>query len=405
MNVFFFQIVFPHHFFPPKMAFSLFIFVILFLCCVVSPSPDTPIPNYTISLETPPSNRWPPILSSLFPNPSDLLDTISLLYSETKKRLTLCPPGSPCASSLASIFASRYPDQAEELRSIAAYIAQLPQGQSPRPDYETLVIWQYFYEISHITTDSNDYSDDPFGCTSLICVDKTGRVYHGRNLDFASEAQYRLGINSRWTRNGKVAFIADQPTINAVGFPTVAGLNFAFSYNWRKDPEDKMTVEDFLNCASLPNTLAPLSSAVRQITEKNVSFQNAATIFERETLCAPAYIAVSGINAGEIIVRSRTKALKIDTVSKDGMWFAVQDNTDPWREPSKGDDRAGLARSVLKKMGQDQAASQNGLWEVLSTKGTNEQKGVLNNKTVYTAVYGTGLPFYVDAFRHETGQN
>lgn len=64
----------------------------------------------------------------------------------------------------------------------------------------------------------------------------------------------------------------------------------------------------------------------------------------------------------------------------------AQTNYDAWTVQPQTDDRLGLAVGQMEKLGQEGAASGEGLWKVLSTPGTDISKGVLNAQTLYTSV-------------------
>lgn len=69
-----------------------------------------------------------------------------------------------------------------------------------------------------------------------------------------------------------------------------------------------------------------------------------------------------------------------------GGWYVAQTNYDAWTVQPPKDDRLGLAVAQMERMGQEAAATGEGLWKVLSTPGTNVSKGVLNAQTLYTSV-------------------
>ena len=119
-------------------------------------------------------------------------------------------------------------------------------------------------------------------------------------------------------------------------------------------------------------------------------------------LCAPAYLILSGRDRGTILTRSSAATLHAAELAADSkVWHIQQDNTDPWQDPRPGDARAKLAARTLDALGREKAATVDGVWATMSTRGNATQKGVLNEDTVYSAVFVPGDPsgVYRDVIR------
>lgn len=285
---------------------------------------------------------------------------------------------------------------------------------------EEVSSWQYFYEISHTpsqksnktSTENNhkidggdDDDDDPvLGCTSIVTCSPSGEIVHGRNLDYSWPTARNTTIHATFTRGGQALYAG--PVMAGTVTGTATGVlpgRLTFSYNWRTQ---KLPLADVLRCIQSPRAAAPISSFVRsRLFEGSTPFAVATYLFEELELCAAAYVILGGPASGDgiVITRSHNESIRPQRIGSCGgvnasspagwrnpgrneSWYVAQTNYDSWVEQPLTDDRLGLAVGSLEGMGQEAAATGEGLWKVLSTPGTDVSKGVLNAQTLYTSV-------------------
>ncbi|KAM6076973.1 acid ceramidase isoform 1-T1 [Chlamydotis macqueenii] len=327
------------------------------------------IPTYVINLDLPPSKRWDNLihdkkteLKTVVQNIKDIANTffpsgkVVDIVDNKIARLTATLP---------------YPFN-EELQGIANS-SGIPLGE--------IVIFNIFYEIFTV-------------CTSIVAEDKTGKLYHARNLDFGLFLGWDVKNNS-WTltrelkplvvnldfrRNNKTVF----KSTNFAGYiGMVSGvkpdlftltMNERFSldggyigiFEWVLGRRDGMWM-GFLT---------------RTVLENATSYQDAKDKLAKTRLLAPAYFILGGKNSGEgcVITRSRTAALDIwDLDIKKGTWYVLETNYDRWKPPLILDNRRMPAMKCLNQTTQENISLPT-IYDVLSTKP------VLNKLTVCTTL-------------------
>uniref|UniRef100_A0A8B9DSU3 Acid ceramidase n=1 Tax=Anser cygnoides TaxID=8845 RepID=A0A8B9DSU3_ANSCY len=298
------------------------------------------VPTYIINLDLPPSKRWDELMRD----------------KKTESHLTETLP---------------YPFN-EELQGIANS-SGVPLGE--------IVIFNIFYEIFTV-------------CTSIVAEDKTGKLYHARNLDFGLFLGWDVKNNS-WTltrelkptvvnldfqRNNKTVF----RSTNFAGYiGMVSGVKpdlFTLTMNERFSLDGGYVgiFEWFLG----RRDGMWMGFLTRAVLENATSYQDAKEKLAKTRLLAPAYFILGGKNSGEgcVITRSRTAALDIwDLDIKKGTWYVLETNYDRWKPPLILDNRRTPAMKCLNQTTQENISLPT-IYDVLSTKP------VLNKLTVCTTL-------------------
>ncbi|XP_063165845.1 acid ceramidase [Candoia aspera] len=327
------------------------------------------IPDYIINLDLPPSKRWVQLALDKTAELKTVIKAIKVIVS------TFIHSGKFMAS-LDSILAwlgstLPYPFN-EEIKGIATAI-DVPLGD--------VVAFNIFYEIFTV-------------CTSIIAEDKTGKLYHARNLDFGlflgwdirnsswstTQKLKRLMVSLDFQKNNKTVF----KSANFAGYVGVISgvkqgiftltMNERFSldggyigiFEWLLGKRDGWWM-GFLT---------------RTVLENSTSYEDAKDKLANTKLLAPVYFIIGGNKTDEgcIITRSRTAALDIKNLdAKNGIWYVVETNYDPWKHPLVIDDRRHPAMNCLNQTKQEKI-SLPALYNVLSTKP------VLNKLTVSTTL-------------------
>ncbi|XP_030922553.1 acid ceramidase isoform X2 [Geospiza fortis] len=281
------------------------------------------IPTYVINLDLPPSRRWDDLMRDKKTELKTVVQNIKDIAN------TFFPSGKVVDivdNKIAHLTATLpYPFN-EELQGIANS-SGIPLGE--------IVIFNIFYEIFTV-------------CTSIVAEDKTGKLYHARNLDFGLFLGWDVKNNS-WTltrelkplvvlldfqRNNKTVF----KSTNFAGYiGMVSGVKpnlFTLTMNERFSLDGGYVgiFEWFLG----RRDGMWMGFLTRTVLENATSYQDAKDRLAKTRLLAPAYFILGGKNSGEgcVITRSRTAALDIwDLDIKKGTWYVVETNYDRWKPP------------------------------------------------------------------------
>ncbi|KFO99390.1 Acid ceramidase, partial [Calypte anna] len=339
------------------------------------------VPTYVINLDLPPSKRWDDLMRDKKTELKTVVQNIKSIVN------TFFPSGKVVDivdNKIAHLTATLpYPFN-EELQGIANS-SGIPLGE--------IVIFNIFYEIFTV-------------CTSIVAEDKTGKLYHARNLDFGLFLGWDVKNNS-WTitrelkpivvnldfqRNNKTVF----KSTNFAGYiGMVSGVKpdlFTLTMNERFSLDGGYVgiFEWFLG----RRDGMWMGFLTRTVLENATSYQDAKDKLSKTRLLAPAYFILGGKNSGEgcVITRSRTASLDIwDLDIKKGTWYVLETNYDRWKPPLILDNRRVPAMKCLNQTMQENISLPR-IYDVLSTKP------VLNKLTVCTTlmeVYGGHTETYL----------
>ncbi|XP_007428608.1 acid ceramidase [Python bivittatus] len=327
------------------------------------------VSNYIINLDLPPSQRWVQVVHAKKTELLIVMKTIKdIFYTFVHSRKLIASMESKLAWLGSTL---PYPFN-EEIKGIASAV-EAPLGD--------VVAFNIFYEIFTV-------------CTSIVTEDTSGKLYHARNLDFGLFLGWDIQ-NSSWITTGKLKplmvsldFQKNNKTVfkssNFAGYVgMISGvkqgiftltMNERFSidggyigvFEWLLGQRDGWW----------------MSFLTRTVLENSTSYEDAKDKLANTKLLAPAYFILGGnkSNEGCIITRSRTAALNIKNLdTKNGIWYVVETNYDPWKPPLVIDDRRHPAMNCLNHTKQEKI-SLGTLYNVLSTKP------VLNKLTVSTTL-------------------
>ncbi|XP_058048587.1 acid ceramidase isoform X1 [Ahaetulla prasina] len=327
------------------------------------------IPEYVINLDLPPSERWVQVVSDKKNELKIVMKTIkdivlTFIHNEKFVASMEAKIGWLCSTL-------PYPFN-EEIKGIASAI-DAPLGD--------VVVFNIFYEIFTV-------------CTSIIAEDKTGKLFHARNLDFGLFLGWDVQ-NSTWSTTQKLKPLMVSLDFQKNNKTVFKSANFAGYVGMISGVKQGMFTLTMNERFSLDGGYIGvfewligkrdgwwMSFLTRAVLENSTSYEDAKDRLANTKLLAPAYFILGGNKSDEgcIITRSRSAALNIKNLdAKNGNWFVVETNYDPWKPPLIIDDRRHPAMNCLNKTGQENIAL-SGLYNVLSTKP------ILNKLTVSTTL-------------------
>uniref|UniRef100_A0A3Q2FQP6 Acid ceramidase n=1 Tax=Cyprinodon variegatus TaxID=28743 RepID=A0A3Q2FQP6_CYPVA len=289
-----------------------------------------PVKWYTIDLDLPPSKRWTAVISDKKNDPL-MVDTLPNPFRE-------------------------------EIKGIAA-VSGVPLGE--------VVLFNIFYEVFTV---------------------ETGKLLHGRNLDFGlflgwdvknkswaiSEKLKPLVVNLNFKRNNQTVF----KSTNFAGYVgMLTGIKphiFTLTMNERFSLDGGYI--GILEWILGQRDGMWMSFLTRSVLENANSYDEAKSLLAQTKMLAPAYFILGGNQTGQGCIITRSRELSIDVIDvKLGRWYVLETNYDHWKEPFFLDDRRTPAMKCLNQTTQANISVKT-LYDVLSTKP------VLNKLTTYTTL-------------------
>eukprot|EP00658_Telonema_sp_P-2_P060951 TRINITY_DN49721_c0_g1_i1.p1 TRINITY_DN49721_c0_g1~~TRINITY_DN49721_c0_g1_i1.p1 ORF type:complete len:349 (+),score=61.33 TRINITY_DN49721_c0_g1_i1:123-1169(+) len=179
------------------------------------------------------------------------------------------------------------------------------------------------------------------GCTSIVVdMDQEGssHPFHIRTMDWDLPGLQEITIQVEFVRKGRTVF-------KAATWPGYVGVltgmrpgGFSVSINYRRSWEagnHSMIRAVLTNLRKgLFNGAWPVSFLVREVLDRQESYEAAVGAFESSGLMAPTYITVGGMEPGEGCVITRTRSghgqMPVWKLSRDGA--VVQANMDWFRD-------------------------------------------------------------------------
>ncbi|XP_076819003.1 N-acylethanolamine-hydrolyzing acid amidase-like [Clavelina lepadiformis] len=317
--------------------------------------------TYIVNLDLPPMERWNNVFQHF--NPEDFTVAIRTLIQEFLPSNLVLYILEVVASEL-----DRYIPQpfADELRGIS---------KNFRIGLGDLVLGNLVYDLSAFT-----HSIFPKACTSIVALDKMGRIIHGRNLDYLIGKKLKpLTMQVDYQKNGKTLFMATT-YLGYIGVIT-GTKNGAFSVSG----DQRNTGNIFENFLSALNGSWPTFMLQRMVLEDAKDYQEAVALLSRTPTIAPVYFIVGGAKPGEgaIIVRDQAHLRNITLM--DNRWYILETNYDPWNAPPKFDDRRDAGIAAMNKVGRENMDPEE-LYKVLSVPP------VFNTHTTYTTIMSAADP-------------
>ena len=296
--------------------------------------------------------------------------------------------------------------------------------------YENYVIEPYLSEINYFAQCTNLSTtqmtlvnliyDFRAACTSIVAVDPTGRILHGRNQDFPnifrndtidvifinSSSNTNANNNKNNNKNNKNTSNNNIDNNNYTDFLYrgttffgYVGIPTGFKYNGFSitiDARDKGNPENNLDGMRLGYFAS--GWLVRQALMTCSDYDCAVKLLSETKIIAPIYYIIGGINyqtpvQGSVITRNFTNTIDIWKLSESEYgWYIVETNYDHWITGPDApiDTRKEKAVKLLNEVGRDNI-NFNTLFGVLSTHP------VMNTETVYTALMSASNDTYYNA--------
>jgi len=329
------------------------------------PPPETTKLGWVkVDLNVDPSLRWK---EAILPVKQEIKDLIGVITGYVNKYVLTA------ADVAFGIVGNTLPEPYRSEMKGVADVLEMPFGE--------IVLYNIFYEIFTV-------------CTSIVAEDPSGKLYHGRNLDFGlflgwddkndtwilTERLRKVLVNVDFVKDGKTQY-------QSVSFLGYVGLMTAIKPHAFTVTINERFAKDggfngIWNWLLGDRSQSWMGFLVRDVAMHAEDYSTAKEMFMKTPLLAPAYYILSGNSSGEgcLITRGRTEMLDIQEldVSK-GVWYLLQTNYDNWVEPPFYDDRRTPGKICMKEMGQKRTGA-SGLFNVLSTKPN------LNKLTCYSAI-------------------
>ncbi|KAK6492658.1 N-acylethanolamine-hydrolyzing acid amidase-like [Huso huso] len=281
-------------------------------------------PQFNISLDQPPEERWLP-LTKHFDGAFMRKAAAQVIDSTVPKWVHRAVE--PIAAALEEFFPQPY---AGEIRGVATGFG-LSIGD--------VVLLNFAYETTAF-------------CTSIVSQDTKGNIYHGRNLDYEHDDILRnITVDVQFIRNGQVAY-------KGTTFVGLVGL-------WTGQSSNKFTISGDEHAqgywwenafAAFVRKNTPVSWLMRNTLEEAEDFEDAVMKLAKIPIIADVYYIVAGArpNQGVVVTRNREGPADIwplDPVN--GRWYQVETNYDHWTTPPPFDDRRTPAIKALNATGQE----------------------------------------------------
>ncbi|XP_069482398.1 N-acylethanolamine-hydrolyzing acid amidase isoform X2 [Ambystoma mexicanum] len=339
---------------------ALLLLATLFAGCT-SASPETSWerapPLFNVSLDSPPEERWVPLLQRF--DPRFLLQTMEHILSSAVPKWV-------------QVLLRPISDLEVELLIRQPYAGEL-KGMAKAMGFSAgdALMLNLCYEVTAY-------------CTSIIAQDCKGHIYHGRNLDYPfGNALRNLTIDVNFVKDGKIAYTGT----TFVGYVGLWTGQKPHQFSISGDERDAgQWWENAIAALWKRSTL--VSWLVRDTLSEAEDFQAAVLSLSKTPIIADVYYIVGGIapNEGVVITRDRSGPADIWPLDPlNGWWFRVETNYDHWTTPPPFDDRRTPANKAMNATGQ-QNINLDTLYEVLSVRP------VLNNSTVYTTIMSAAVP-------------
>lgn len=368
-------------------------------CCHINPlidpsynayknDPLKHVPGWDIvDLDAPPSKRWTNVVQPVAQPLQQLAQHFKRMLGQASQWLLDLLEDSRRFQQVTRDVLDYLGEYGEEMRGVAS-----ASGLSE----EDVLIFNMMYEIEG-------------GCTSIVAQDPSGRLVHGRNVDFGlffgedwqhlqwslTEALRPTIRNVRFIQGGKEVF-------NSTVFAGYVGLltgakyqGFSLSVNSRIRLGDRWQhLRDFLLGRDRSGHF--LSLLLREVMIRNQTYSEALEVIEGARLLGPTYIILGGSKPGEGVIVARNydsvyKRWLLSDAAAGGRNSIVQANwdrpDDPWF-----DNRRAPAEHCLTEDFNDHIDFR-ALFEVLSSHP------VRNRLTTYTALMSTQSGAYEAYFQ------
>ncbi|XP_074662208.1 N-acylethanolamine-hydrolyzing acid amidase-like [Tubulanus polymorphus] len=308
------------------------------------------VPTYTVDLDAPASDRWNEVVD-------DFQREIGMIAKAVREFVPVQWHSAFNQLTTKDFFPRPF---GEELKGIAE------RAQVPHVD---MLMVNLLYTLR------------AYGCTSIVAQSSTGKIWHGRNLDYGvstyeKELITKLAIQVNFRKNGKIVYTGTSYA-GYVGLPNGQRHGaFSISLNERAQGD---VMENIL---MLRERAIPVPMLIRQVLSSPLNYRQALKTLSTTRISAPAYLTVGGILPGEgaVITRNHRKAVNVWELDMTiNRWFVLETNYDHWKPPPLYDDRRTPGNKAMNDIGQ-KGFNGTSMLQVLSTAP------ILNPLTTFTAI-------------------
>ena len=328
--------------------------------------PDgAPLEKFVVNLDDPPRLRWKNVMLG---NKEGALSTMSYLFKSL-------PDGLHAEVDALMVDAeARFPEWAKEEMLGVADVLNVTFGD--------VALVNLFFEIT------------PF-CTSIVSQSASGRVYHGRNMDFGlamptlSENLRDIAVDVEFRKAGETAFVV---TTFAGYVGAATGMRpgaFSITANEREMTGPLPIPNIFKSVLNLMYALVtteayPVTWAVREVLQdETMSYADAISELSARKFATQMYLTIggTGVDEGTVLTRGRNELLDVWRMNATaGEWFLVQTNYDHWLVMPPWDNRKKPAEKAMVNVSAQEISPRAMYERVLSLDP------VLNELTVYSTV-------------------
>ncbi|XP_072109204.1 N-acylethanolamine-hydrolyzing acid amidase-like [Mobula birostris] len=330
--------------------------LLLLLGLLAAARGDSPAPRFNVSLDVTPSQRWEPVLRKY--------DAAQLRnYMQQVIRSVVPKWVTNVVNQLAPILKYLLPEPYRgEIEGISKFLGvNLGEG----------LLINLAYEASGY-------------CTSIVAQDSRGKIYHGRNMDYAfTDILRSTTVDVQFVSSGQIVYTGTT-FLGFVGLWTgQKPSKFSITGNARaKGARWKDIIATFLKRNRSP------SWVIRDALTEAVDFHAALKRLSYTPITANVYFILGGVKPNEGVIITRKPEGPVDVwplKSTKGQWYRVETNYDHWKPPPPLDDRRTPTIRALNATTQKNI-NVNTLFKVLSIHP------VLNKKTVYTTLMCAAQP-------------
>jgi len=308
------------------------IIILFFFSLTLSFNCRSTLPQYTIDLDLPAGKRFEKVNT-------DLKEVI------LKIKTAILSSFSPTLKSVYSfLFSLRNEDMEleEELKGLSE-VVEIPVSEA-----RLLSLIYEFTTLSLSTNAQNDYKM----CLGMVAKTKEGVIYHGRNLDLGIVDLLKPALyDAVFTKQGKKLFTAQM----IAGYHgTVSGLKDGM-FGLSEATRDYTTTTDSLQVIwNIVRGKTQATWNMRKVLENCNTYACAYEKLSNESITAPIYYILSGLDDGVVITRnpeSVANVRKLSEVEKTtGESFIIQANYDTFIEDprEKNDPRRFIAEDFIR---------------------------------------------------------
>ncbi|XP_067674022.1 N-acylethanolamine-hydrolyzing acid amidase-like isoform X2 [Haliotis asinina] len=336
--------------------------VLLLSAAVVAVSVGTPLPihdstpqAFTINLDLAPDQRWAHVVTKFSELAKDAHKVIASLVPEDA-----IPLVEEIGSELDNYLPKEY---ADEMRGISTAL---------NSSLGDVVLTNLAYDITAF-------------CTSIVCQDSKGQIWHARNLDYSYGSILRSStIKVDYQRGGQTVYTG----ITFAGYVGLLTGQRPNAFTVTVDERDQGQWWMNLLVAILDQSAKPIGLLVRDVLATSTTYADAVDVLSSTDTEADAYFIVGGTKSGEGVVITKSRIGSDDLWYMNEAvpgWFLVETNYDHWTTPPPSDNRRDPAVNAMKALNRNNI-NVTSLYNVISIHP------VLNNRTVYSIVMSAAQP-------------